>query len=377
MRRKQTTSRNSGESNRYSAGKSNSESSDSRRVASSPALTLLAPEFGQALPSLAGILTDYTYETNLGTLIELCRVLVERGIGNKEIWAKTGQNPLRFAASAIQYSIKQSCGDLLERNVDYQLSITDTLDGYGHPRFREGELLLSVECHGCGYLLIGPALDALETEAPGLGASFYHLLRRSLYRWMCIYDHVDAEAYSETLHEWAEQDAEDNQQEYEFPDVEGSIPAFLREKDTPKEYKYLKQLRLHQHGHYGSWIKRLLQIHRLCRFRCSLPRQLFEDAWDSPPLPALLISFREHDAIEACFEAEAQSMYETSHEPLFCFPFSIKDPTKVDQAIRRLRTFLAINVELFRLIEGLDQHRKGQVHETTNLDRQQPEFRAA
>jgi hypothetical protein len=45
----------------------------------------------------------------------------------------------------------------------------------------------------CGYLKIGSALDALEGQERFLGAAFYYLLRRSLYRWICIYDHTDAE----------------------------------------------------------------------------------------------------------------------------------------------------------------------------------------
>jgi hypothetical protein len=84
--------------------------------------------------------------------------------------------------------------DLLRRNVEWRLEISDTLsDGYftgdGDPPVGEGKLCVSASCGGAGYFRIGAALDALEREAIGLGAAFYWSLVRSLYRVMRIYDH--------------------------------------------------------------------------------------------------------------------------------------------------------------------------------------------
>jgi|ERR1700677_1363289 hypothetical protein len=70
----------------------------------------------------------------------------------------------------------------------------------------ESKLMGMFELQACGYLKIGAALDALEGQERLLGAAFYFLLRRWLYRWIRIYDHTDAEAYNEQLHEWMEQD---------------------------------------------------------------------------------------------------------------------------------------------------------------------------
>lgn len=84
----------------------------------------------------------------------------------------------------MKKAIEERCGDMLTRNVNYELSIQDTVGSYGDEELSAGALILSVDCSGCGYLKIGPALAALETEEPGLGAAFYHLLRLSLYRWL-------------------------------------------------------------------------------------------------------------------------------------------------------------------------------------------------
>ena len=62
-----------------------------------------------------------------------------------------------------------------------------------------GQLAVTIECCGAGYLEIGPALDALEKEAEGLGAAFYWILIHALYRVMRIYDHDDALRYEEML----------------------------------------------------------------------------------------------------------------------------------------------------------------------------------
>ena len=53
--------------------------------------------------------------------------------------------------------------------------------------------MAAFELQACGYLKIGVALEALEEQERFLGAAFYFVLRRSLYRWVRIYDHTDAE----------------------------------------------------------------------------------------------------------------------------------------------------------------------------------------
>ena len=343
-------------------------------VAGSAHVALLAPASAQAIPTLANVPTSYDWEENSGTLLSLCHVLAEREIGAGDLWQRTNRNVLRFAVAAIQSKIERACGELLSRNVNYQLVIQDTVDDFGRAELREGVLALMVECDGCGYLRIGPALDALEAEAPGLGAAFYNLFRFSLYRWMRTYDHADAQQYNETLHEWAAQDDEANQSAYEFPDVEESIPAFVRSIPELHVGTLRRFLRQHRDGRCGTWVRSLLKLHALCRFRSQIPREIFEDIWDDQPLPVLLVTFQDRDGIAACFEAESQSMYEASHEPAFCAVFSPDKAEEVDAALLSFRRFLAINLELFTLVEALNQHEAP--HEDPHIDRQHQELLA-
>lgn len=325
------------------------------RVAGAPAVGLLAPAFGQALPSLAGVPSTYSHSENTDTLVDLCRVLVEHDLGDEELWNSSGKQPLRFAAAAVKKAVEEHCGDLLTRNVNYELSIQDSVSSYGDEELRAGVLVLSVDCSGCGYLKIGPALALLETEAPGLGAAFYHLLRLSLYRWLRLYDHTDAEVYSENLREWAEQEDEAARGEYEIADVEEALPLFLRGDDRLQTKDYRALVRRHRYGPRKAWIESLLRITVLTRLPSRAPREVIDAYWDDSPLPALLICFQDQDAISAAFDAEAQSMHESSHEPAYLHVFSPSNPAEAEQAYRGFARFLAINLELFTLVEALNQ----------------------
>jgi hypothetical protein len=137
----------------------------------------------------------------------------------------------------------------------------------------------------------------------------------------------------------------------------------------------IRFLRQHKGGHYGAWVRSLLKLHALCRFRAQAPRELFEDIWDDQPLPVLLVTFQDRDGIAACFEAESQSMYEASHEPAFCAVFSPDKAEEVDAALFSFRRFLAINLELFTLVEALNQHGEAP-HEGPHFNRQHQELLA-
>ncbi len=327
----------------------------SNRVAGAPAIELLAPAFGQALPSLAEVPAAYSHSENTDTLLALCRILVEHDLGDEGLWESSGKQPLRFAAAAVKKAIEERCGDLLTRNVNYELSIQDTIGSYGDEELRAGSLILSVDCNGCGYLKIGPALAALEREEAGLGAAFYHLLRLSLYRWLRLYDHTDAEAYAENLREWAEQEDEQSRGEYELADVEGALPSFLRGEDKLQMKDYRALVRRHRRGPWKAWIYSLLRITTLTRIPSRAPRELFDAYWDDSPLPALLICFHDQDAIAAAFDAESQSMLESSHEPTYLQVFSPSKSAEAEQALRGFARFLAINLELFTLVEVLNE----------------------
>jgi hypothetical protein len=317
----------------------------------------LAPAFAQALPSLARQPVTYSHEVNGEMLYELCAPLVRMGLGTPELWSECVEDPLVFARCSIVNRIGADTIALLERNVEYHLEVTDVV-GADSAGLDTGQLAITIDCSGCGFLKIGPALGALESEEEGMGAAFYWTLIRSLYRVMRIYDHSDAQAYEENLIEYAQEDDPANRDQYECPDVEKALPECIRRslKHESEHWRldYWRLLWRHRNGRYGNWIRHLETMVRLSGVKA----RLFEPAgydgyYDGPPLPALLIVFEEHDAIAACFDEESQHMLEGSAEPAFCAVFAPDSAEQCSAAMRAAGRFVLVSRELCELIEEI------------------------
>jgi hypothetical protein len=340
----------------------------------------LAPAFGQALPSLEGLPTAYSHEFHAELVYDLCAALVREGLGTAETWQKCGERAIVFAEHAIMRGIGEERWNVLQRNAEYHLEVSDVAerDGLDAP-LENGQLAVTIECSGSGYLKVGPAIEALEEEAEGLGAAFYWMLTYALYRVMRVYNHDDAFQYEERLTEYAEDDPE-NKDQYEFPEVEKALPECIRKtlKHEHKDWR-LRARRLlseYRSGKYCSWIERLRKLQQLSRLRLNHSRDFLEQGgYDSIPLPSLLVVFKEHDAITACFDEEAQYMLEGSSEPVLGVPFNPQKPDEVRHAVRIVAHFLAFNHELFRLVEELRHWEKS--YEGPSIDRGEPQLRAA
>jgi hypothetical protein len=347
---------------------------------SASGITTLAPAFAQALPSLASVPGEYNHEINAELLYKLGAVLAELGFGSPEIWKKCDGNPIVFAQHSIMSAIGPERGDLLQRNVDYHLEVSDVVDpdGYGSA-IGNGSLAVTVECGSAGHLKIGPVLEALEQQAAGLGAAFYWTLVHTLYRMMRIYDLDDAMQYEERLIESANEGDEESRDQYEFPEVEKAIPECIRKtlKDKWQFEGCRMLLRAHKSGPYRSWIDRLRNLERLSRLRHSHTREYLEERYyDGPPLPSLLLVFKQGDAITFCFDEEGQYMLEGSAEPALCVVFSPDNPDQVKHALGVVERFLRFNTEFFELVEELGNWEKTE-HADSYSNRGEPSFRVA
>ena len=334
------------------------------RDACATRLTAIAPAFGQGLPSLDGIALAYSHEFQAELIYELCAALVREGLGTPKGWNKCGENAVAFAQQAVMTAIGEDRWNLLKRNVEYHLSVSDLgqQDKYD-TAFERGRLLVTIECGGSGYLNIGPAVDALEAEAEGLGAAFYWTLTHALYRVMRVYNHDDALQYEERMREYAEEEGESNDAQYEFPEVDKALPACIQKTLTHDERNWIfearRLLRAHQNGRHRSWIERLRHLQKIAGVAVGQTLEYLQSGnYDSEPLPCLLISFKEHDAITACFDEEGQYMMEGSCEPSVCVVFSPSRPEEVRQAIRAVARFITFNQALFELIEELQKGEK-------------------
>jgi hypothetical protein len=331
------------------------------------------------LSSLVEVRAEYSHEVNAELVYELCAVLAHEGLGTTETWKQSGGNALAFAQHAMMSAIGAERGDLLQRNVEYHLEVSDQQGRDGSDtKLESGKLVVTVECCGSGYLKIGPALDALETEAEGLGAAFYWALTYALYRVMRIYNHDDALMYEERMRDCAAEDDEENRGQYEFPEVEKALPECIRKtlKRECSDWKVRDRelLRRFRNGRYGSWIKRLQRIQRLSRLPLKQSRDYIETGYyDEPPLPSLLVTFKEHDAITACFDEEGQYMMEGTAEPTLCVAFSPRKAEEVRHVLRVVERFVALNCELFQLVEEIQE----KSHAGACIDRGESSLRTA
>jgi hypothetical protein len=284
-----------------------------------------------------------------------------------------------FAQRAIMQSLGETGWNLLQRNVEYHLSISDVADQDGEEKLLgNGRLAVTIECGGSGFLKIGPAIEALESEAQGLGAAFYWTLTYALYRVMRVYNHDDAFQYEERMKEYAEDDQE-NQEQYEFPEVEKALPECIRGSlksgySGPRDDARL--LSAHRRGRYRQWIERLRKIEGLSRLHLPTGGYFREEGgYDSIPLPSMLIAFKEHDAIVACFDEESQYMLEGTSEPALGVVFSPQKADEVRKAIRAVTGFIAFNLAVFELAEELVEWEKRNADSC--LNRGEPSIRVA
>jgi hypothetical protein len=325
--------------------------------------------------------TEYNHEVNAQLIYELGTALMREGLGTAEIWRQCRGNSLAFAQQAINSGLGQERLDLIQRNVEYHLEVSDVVDSDGlEQKLGDGRLSVAIECTNCGYVKIGPAIEALEREAEGLGAAFYWILTYTLYRVMRLYNHDDALMYEERLRESAEEEDPQNRDQYEFPEVEKALPESIR-KTRKHDFDgwQLRNRRLlarFKDGRHGSWIGRLRRIQRLARLALKHSRADLEaGSYDSPPLPAMLVAFQERDAITACFDEESQYMLEGSSEPAEYVTFSPRDPVEVRMAMRVVGRFVELNYELFQLVEEIQEWEKR--HADRRLDRGEPSLRVA
>ena len=71
----------------------------------------------------------------------------------------------------------------------------------------------------------------------------------------------------------------------------------------------------------------------------------------NPPVPALVAVFEKHDAIEGCFDEEAQGMLECPPEPNLIVPFLSGDIESVRAAFQTLEVACNVFREGVRLIK--------------------------
>jgi hypothetical protein len=299
---------------------------------------LMGQGSGAILPRLDGAPVEYRTSGEDRRAILLAQTLTELKVADPSDWAQSGRSPSGYILATLKRWIaRHDCG-IVQQQFALDATISNTPDPYSDEGARPELLYLIVSPDSAGYVVIGPTLELLATVHPRLPVSFYHLFVGAVRRRMRVYDYDDALARVEMLRDWVE--GEENPEQYEFPDVEGCIPPYMKEK--PLEPRTVRGIAGKTKDEIlGRLLNAVLNLESTShKFRpaeiSEETREFFMDS--NPPLPALLVSFKRHDAISACFDDESQTMMEAGPEPNFIVEMNPGDPASVQQAFNVLGT---------------------------------------
>ncbi len=294
---------------------------------------------GLVLPRLDGIPKSYPALANETIAAAVARTLVETGIAKPERWPQAKGSATEFVRLTLDDWLDQHGRAEVERNFFLDVALTERADPQS---WRDGEgwaatqrLYISVDAESAGYVVFGPTLRLLEKVHPRLPATFYRQFVASIERWVRAYDCRDGLERVEHIKEWL---ADEPDAQYELPGVEEAIPPCAKRK--PLSERTLRRMVRQSRSPKG---KRLLQgllnlMDSASQTERPVPDEdICEQLQDNnPAVPALLAVFERHDAIEGCFDEEAQTMLESPPEPNVILPLNGTDGASVASAFEKL-----------------------------------------
>jgi hypothetical protein len=293
--------------------------------------------------------------------VMLAKTLVELDIAVPGDWKRAEHDPTSFIRITLERWIHTHGGPAIRHRFLLSAVISNTpCEWAERDETKPNQLFLIVEPSEatCGCVAFGPTFQLLESVHPQLPATFFHLFVGALNGWLRIYDYRDAEERAGTLREWIAQEPDADQ--YEIPDVEGSIPACMRR--TALDESELARLKDKINDPLAKKLVNAALAHDQLSCQAKRP-ELDDDIGQqlsdcNPPLPCLLAVFAEGDAIAGCFDEDAQGMMEVEPEPNIIIPF---DPTDTESVQRTFHVFgvacqtIAATSRVIDLLPGNDQ----------------------
>jgi hypothetical protein len=327
--------------------------------ASGMALTyLIGQASGAVLPRLDGVPVEYQLSAEDPRAIKLAQTLTVLGIADPGAWDEAKHSPAGYVQAALKRWLALHGGEQVRENFALNVMISGSPDLYCGEEGRQELLYLMVDPDSAGYMVLGPTLEMLERIHPRLPATFYYLFVGGIQRVVRTYDFRDAQDRVEMLKEWAE--GEPDQEQYEFPDVEGCIPPSMKLK--PLSVGHVKRI---ADSADDQVCRRLLsEALELNKTSLKLRRPEISDdtreaLMDSnPPLPGLLVSFKPHDSVCACWDDESQAFLEACPEPNLLVEINPSDHASVRRAFDTLAVLcetMAAASRIAVLLPGNDQ----------------------
>lgn len=340
-----------------------------------------------SLPQLKGIRWRYCSRWDEGPAATLGMSLVRLGICRPGDWSGS-------AVDFVERGFRRFCrqnGALEAKKVwvgelrvaEYLFELTEQ-ERNQIEAGKEGatqQLFLIADYEAAASIPIGATLACLEAEDELLPTAFYHVFTANLYKWMRVYDYLDAQEHAEI---WMEDMSKEELEASVYRNVEIEIPLCIKKHEKTLSPARARAV-LEQIRPSSSVIRQLIR-HTLEMDACG---QGHEHAWpghltekEVPGIgdwmmdaessrPGCLIAWYEGDAINACFDEEAQHMGENGAcQPNVAIPIDLNQSAKkLDQqvlhvfhhtgAMLRSLASAAKIVEIIRELydEHLRQHR--------------------
>jgi hypothetical protein len=309
-----------------------------------------------AIPRLDGVPLEHRFSAGDMASIALSRTLLELDIAFPEDWVSANHDPRAYVLVTLERLIKAHGGEAIKRRFDLYATLTDSLDEFSERKQENPDgkqLFLTIDPGRAAYVVLRPALDLLEEVHPRVPATFFHLFTGALNNWLRVYDYRDAQERVAMLRDWIE--SEEDQDQYEIPDVEGCIPACMRRR--PLSLKRLRELiskvEKRETRDLLNAVLELSEVSEQAK-RPELTEEMREELCDTnPALPSLLAVFAQNDAIEGCFDEEAQTMTEVTPEPSVIIPLNAHDAVSVRQAFHAFGVICKTLAVASRLIDRM------------------------
>jgi len=311
---------------------------------------------GLILPRLNGIPGEHHLVVDAERAIPLAANLVRLGIAPVERWKEARHDPIFYIQLALADWIEAHGGKAIQRRFTYHATLTSCLDEFAQEeRRKNNRLYLTLDTESAGYVVLGPTLELLVGVDRRLPRTFFNLFVGGLSKWVRVYDYRDAEERAEMYREMCT--GEENPEECEFPDVAGCLPPSMKEEPLGKED--LNRLRPELGSTPGGQL--IDQASEIEEISDRAARPAFSDQMRAelsdanPPVPGLLAVFCTSDAVEACFEEEAQYALETPPEPNLIIPIEPDNARSVRTAFQTFGTVcdvLAASVRLLDMMPG-------------------------
>jgi hypothetical protein len=321
----------------------------------------MAQGCGLVLPRFGSVPVVHRLVADDRLAVMLAKGLLELDIAVPGDWKRAERDPTSFIRITLERWIGAHGGSAIRHRFPLSAGISNTPSDWAEgDESRPNQLFLIVEPSEatCGCVTFGPTLKLLESIHLQLPATFFHLFIGTLNRWIRVYDYRDAEERAETLREWAAQEPDADQ--YELPDVEGSIPPCMRQATLDESGLAHLKGRIND-PLVMNLVDAVLALNHISAQmeRPELDDNIRQELSDcNPPLPCLLAVFAENDAIAACFDEETEGMMEVEPEPNLIIPF---DPTDTERVQRTFQMFgvacrtIAAASRLINLMPGNNQ----------------------